>query len=259
MNEIETRLAALEAHLATLLADNEQLRAQIAELRNAAATPAVPVGLPDTGTRQVATEHDSEPPTRPVSRRGMIAAVAGAAGGALLANATPAAATNGQPVLLGQANSATATTTVIANDPAPLRGTTTYGAGCGVNGWAISTSGTAAGVYGESNSNNGTGVIGIATHGTGGTVGVYGRADSPSGVGVYGRNPAITGNGYAIVASGRFKTTGRSYLGAPGTPPVDGDLGIGSISFYLDQTNHKLKIRVKYSSGTLKTATVALA
>ena len=36
------------------------------------------------------------------------------------------------------------------------------------------------------------------------------------------------------------------------------DLHNGSISFYLDQKANKLKVRVKYSTGVLKTATIAL-
>mgnify|MGYP003346854737 CR=1 FL=1 len=38
------------------------------------------------------------------------------------------------------------------------------------------------------------------------------------------------------------------------------DLSSGSISFYLDEANNALKVRVKYASGTtLKAGTIALA
>lgn len=56
-----------------------------------------------------------------------------------------------------------------------------------------------------------------------------------------------------------FYTAGRSYLGAANTAPADADLVNGTISFYLDEGTNDLKVRVRYSDGTLKTATVALA
>lgn len=47
-------------------------------------------------------------------------------------------------------------------------------------------------------------------------------------------------------------------LGAPPSAPTDGNLINGQVSFYLDEVGNNLKIRVKYSNGTLKTATIAL-
>lgn len=280
MNEIEARLTALEGQLARLLADNADLRADNDGLRlttgrleadNAAllaqigalcATTAMNSACEEPPARRSPdhAEHDGEVHPRPVSRRGMIAAVAGAAGGALLATATPAAAANGQPMLLGQANTATTTTAVTAYAVNALQGTSGFGVGRGVYGWATAPYGQSSGVMGESNSNFGTGVTAVATHDTGSTYGLYARADSNSGIGVYGQNSGSTGigTGYAVYASGRLKALGRSYLGAPATAPIDTDLNSGSISFYLDQTNNKLKVRVKYSNGTLKTATVGL-
>ncbi len=98
----------------------------------------------------------------------------------------------------------------------------------------------------------------ISGHGVGRAV--YGWATAPNGssIGVLGESNSTQGTGYAVYASGRLKALGRSYLGTPATAPVDGDLNNGSISFHLDQTNNKLKVRVRYSNGTLKTATVGL-
>jgi hypothetical protein len=48
-------------------------------------------------------------------------------------------------------------------------------------------------------------------------------------------------------------------LGADKIAPTDADMGYGSIVFYLDESGNNLKIRVKFSNGTLKTATVSLA
>jgi hypothetical protein len=48
-------------------------------------------------------------------------------------------------------------------------------------------------------------------------------------------------------------------LSAPSSAPTDANLNNSNISFWLDETNNKLKVRVKYSNGTLKTATIDLA
>lgn len=100
------------------------------------------------------------------------------------------------------------------------------------------------GLFGISSSVVGTGVFGRADSTTGNTNGVVGFAASPT--------------GFAVLASGRFKATGRTFLGAPNTAPTDGDLNNGSISFYLDQAANQLKVRVRYSGGALRTGTVNL-
>jgi hypothetical protein len=48
------------------------------------------------------------------------------------------------------------------------------------------------------------------------------------------------------------------FLSADPAAPVDADLANSNISFYLDEAGNNLKVRVKYSNGTLKTATVPL-
>jgi hypothetical protein len=53
-------------------------------------------------------------------------------------------------------------------------------------------------------------------------------------------------------------TLGGVVQPAPNAAPADGGLTNGSISLYLDEAGNNLKVRVKYSNGTLKTATIAL-
>ena len=53
-------------------------------------------------------------------------------------------------------------------------------------------------------------------------------------------------------------SAGRVALSAPASAPTDSHLANGQISFSLDETGDNLLIRVKYSDGTLATATVGL-
>jgi hypothetical protein len=142
--------------------------------------------------------------------------------------------------------------------------------GTGVFGYGFQVRGNTFGVRGQSDSPNGRGVQGTAPATLGSTVGVEGSAASTTGKGVYGFANATSGKtygvygqtnspgGYALYGQGRLKVTGRSYLGTPKSAPADADLNLASISLYLDETNSKLKVRVKYSTGVLKTATIAL-
>ena len=83
-------------------------------------------------------------------------------------------------------------------------------------------------------------------------------ANNGTNYGVYGTS--LSASGYAVYSNGRFKATGRTYLGAPATAPADADLNAGSVSLWLDETNNALKVRVKYANGTtLKAGTIALA
>jgi len=124
-------------------------------------------------------------------------------------------------------------------------GRTASTGGYGVYALTSATTGSTFAVYGRANSTSGTGVVGAAMAASGTTTGVYGYSASPA--------------GFAVVSDGRLKVNGRSYLAAPATGPADTDLSNGSVSLYLDETNNTLKVRVKYSGGTLKTATITLA
>ncbi len=70
--------------------------------------------------------------------------------------------------------------------------------------------------------------------------------------------------GYSVAAVSftqpdAFITYGlRAYMSAPNSAPTDADLKDGSVSFWIDETGHLLTFRVKYSTGALRTGTVAL-
>jgi hypothetical protein len=215
-------LNEIKDQVANLAAENARLRAQVP-------SPAARIG--ENGDARSRTL---------LSRRGLLAAGASAtAAGLLIAGrATPALAANGDPVLLGDStNSATADTVITTTSALGLKAESTSTSGIGVSGLASASSNHATfGVRGE---------YGVANATSGKTYGVCGQTSSPGGYSLYGQ--------------GRLKVAGRSYLGTPDSAPADGDLNLGSISFYLDETNSKLKVRVKYSTGVLKTATIALA
>jgi hypothetical protein len=160
------------------------------------------------------------------------------------------------------------------------------------NGTGLFGNGLVAGVYGVSSTGNGVrgdGNVGVSGGGSTGvrgqaaaigvegvvldagpTVGVKGTVGSTSGKAVYGNASATSGttygvygqaasaSGFALYGQGRLKVTGRSYLATPNSAPTDAHLSNGSISFFLDQTNNRLKVRVKYSSGALKTGFISL-
>lgn len=53
--------------------------------------------------------------------------------------------------------------------------------------------------------------------------------------------------------------SGRIAVAAPASAPTDEHLANGQISFYVDEVGNNLLVRVKYSDGTLKLATIALS
>lgn len=63
----------------------------------------------------------------------------------------------------------------------------------------------------------------------------------------------LNGNTGTIVATG----TNGVIQSAPASTPA-ANLSNGQISFYLDESGHKLKVAVKYSNGTTKTGEIAL-
>lgn len=72
-------------------------------------------------------------------------------------------------------------------------------------------------------------------------------------------NDAASANGPINYYASAHSFTGRMIQGAPNTAPVDANLGTGQISIWINEATNTLTIRVKYSTGTLKTATLALA
>jgi hypothetical protein len=77
-----------------------------------------------------------------------------------------------------------------------------YAPRTGVNGYASNTTGTTYGFYGETPSTSGYGVFGAATASSGTTYGVYGRSYSDDGYGIYGRAPLYGVYGLASATSG---------------------------------------------------------
>jgi hypothetical protein len=120
---------------------------------------------------------------------------------------TPAAADNGQPILAGEANTAT-TPTVVSNTAGNLYGLDVSGADIGIIGegrrpqGGIGVEGDGlTGVDGQSNLLGGTGVVGASTaaQGTGvegdGLTGVDGQSNLLGGTGVMGASTAAQGIG----------------------------------------------------------------
>lgn len=56
----------------------------------------------------------------------------------------------------------------------------------------------------------------------------------------------------------KVEEDGEIVQSSPNAVPADSTLVNGSISFYLDESSNELKAKVKYSDGTIKTATISL-
>ena len=59
--------------------------------------------------------------------------------------------------------------------------------------------------------------------------------------------------------SGSTRLEGQTTIKTENSETNSANLTNGSISFYLDEGNNQLKVRVKYSDGLLKTGTIALS
>ena len=138
------------------------------------------------------------------SRRSLLKLAVAGLGGAGLAAAVggqPAAATDGQAVLLGVVNESTSRTTI----------TTSAADQIAIRGYSTSTTGTGVGLYGDSAGAMGKGVVGlgVATGVQGSaTSGVGVDGSSTSGVGVSGRGGLIGvwGIGGSLTAPAMYAT-----------------------------------------------------
>ena len=149
-------------------------------------------------------------------RRGFLKLGAGAVLGALgmaAAKVVPAAATTGNPMILGNANSADASTTLIATGGTPP--VQVMGVSAAGTTWVEGTTGTFAGPLQGLGTSTGVvdGVDGWAGGNSG--AGVYGVSDS--GYGVIGESS--TGIGLYARTSGRIRQEGLANPGIPGYPP----------------------------------------
>src|SRR5712691_6341306 len=155
------------------------------------------------------------------------AAVIGVITGEALAGATPAQATQGSAVLLGQANTgATAGTglfdtgseSAMLADPATGIGVAGQGGGNGPGVQGVGA-GSGSGVVGGGGASGGTGVTGF---GSGSGTGVVGNGDS-DGSGVFGNSGAGNAHGVEGFGSG----TGSGVVGNGGATGGAGVIGIG--------------------------------
>jgi hypothetical protein len=84
--------------------------------------------------------------------------------------------------------------------------------GRGVFGYATATSGPNFGVYGGTNASNGYGVFGYAVSTDGYNYGVYGASVSPSGIGTYGYASSTSGPTYGVFGESA-SSSGRGVTG----------------------------------------------
>jgi hypothetical protein len=176
----------------TLLARIEALEREVRQLRTASVRPSHDGPPEEMPAHERAI--DSMASRRHVLRYG--AAVLGAAAAAVV-SATPAEATDGQPVLLGSVNESTATTALTASSGNGLTATVTSNTTSGLAG--ISRAPLASnGVSGITFSNAGAGVFGAAgaIAGGGSADGVMGQANTLTGAGVHG----IHSSGIGVLA-----------------------------------------------------------
>lgn len=62
----------------------------------------------------------------------------------------------------------------------------------------------------------------------------------------------------ALQVNGRGNFLNRVYMGAPNLVPADAELANNQMVWYIDEAANQLKAKVKYSTGVVKTATIAL-
>ena len=221
----DDRLAEVERLLAELRRDNEELRARIDELAPTLAGPRSP--LPATEAARAVPARTLEPagevaPTHEaLSRRRMLGVAAGmaAAGAAgLVASAQPAAAANGQNVVLGTyLNTATQSTAVI------VTGNPGYGLG------AIDTSFAGSFTYVK------PAVLGYAAGSALNTGGRF-ESDATYGSGVYAKATGSQSSGISVVSTGASSNAVSAT--ASGADSFAGSFGSGQGTAAAFQSDH---------------------
>jgi hypothetical protein len=196
-------LEELARHMAEMTAENARLSERLAQIetgRGPNGQPPRPAGTP---TRNEGAEGE-----RTVSRRGALLALGGAAAGGMglalassVVGAGPAAATQGDAVLAGESNSATATTEVITSS-----GSGVYG----ISGTSSGLSSSDAGVFGDSNA--AFGLLGTSS----GADGVHGETTHSGSSGVFGLDTSSGDGGYGVSAR---STNGCAVSGLADLPP----------------------------------------
>ena len=255
--------ALLADDLAALRAEVAGLRAEVARLR--ADTPATADRAgPDhlDGDNEGTGEVDGEDALAVTSRRRLFALAGGAAAAATVAavggRAGPAAADNGNPILIATANVSTAAIPVL---PTKLDYTQSSNNNGGNSLFVVgdgpgANSSVAAAVEGYASKHVGVGVYGTSTVGFPLSVGVSGSSTDPAGVGVLANSPnigmygfstgstptsaGVTGaavDGYGVIAASAnnidlwARGTGRFLMDAfvPVGPPTTGTFVTGEL------------------------------
>jgi hypothetical protein len=236
--QILQRLESMDRRLASVEADQANLQPIAPPLarHDRTAEPTEPAA----GREQVEAGADVGEQGAGLSRRRMITGVTalGAAGVALFARAEPVAAANGDPVIAGASNTATAATIVTANLPGtgaviainPAAGTA---AGLYAQAGSSANIGGSGAVIGDSNAQPGVSGLSASSFGVVGktTTGLYGVAGTSSGqgsgaAGVHGIHTSngrgvhgTTGSGVGVLGD---SSTGTGVFGTTAT----GDYGI---------------------------------
>ena len=131
-----------------------------------------------------------------VTRRSRRALLMGAVGGlaataaAALGRPLSVQGADGDPVLRGQYNATTSSTTVESSDGYGFEGITNAEGPSGLLGSATPTSGSSIGVLGQAVSTSGMGVVGFVSATSGATWGTLGQSKSPTGTGALGWSSA---------------------------------------------------------------------
>jgi hypothetical protein len=259
-NSNEARAVTLEElarDMAEMTAENARLSERLAQIearRGVDGRPSRPTGTP---TRSEGSEGD-----RPVSRRGALLALGGAAAGGVglalassIMSAEPAAATQDAAVLAGESNTATDTTEVITSSGSGVYGisgasSAISSSDAGVFGdsstafGVLGTASGADGVHGETTHAGSSGVFGLDTSSGDGGYGVSARSTNgcgvsgladlpasstvPSGVGVYGAS--ASGSGIVGVASAPSGLSAGLLCGVLGDTDGDGTIGVTGLS-----------------------------
>jgi hypothetical protein len=169
---------------------------------------------------RASSDDGGEVPEGPATRFGRRAIVLGAAAAGagitagLVTSAQPAEAANGRPVLLGEVNSATETTSISTTAGSGLVATTFENNESGVYGIDQSSGGGGTGVKGFSHA--GTGVFGLTR--ADGLQGVFGQDNSSGGgVGVLGVSSAGTGVLGGTTADAHSGVSGQDTSSGGGT------------------------------------------
>ena len=159
------------------------------------------------------TEGGGDEATAKYGRRALMVGAAAGVGAAasLIAGGDPAGATDGDAVLAGDSNTATATTEIATSDGIGLQGVSADSSGLyGVSGTASGITGI-GGVVGDSSSQDG--VVGKSS----GAIGVYGVTTGVSEAGVLGQDLSAGTNGQGLFGE---STNGIGVLATGGRAPL---------------------------------------